>query len=277
MTSWLVAAMALGLIVAWLLSKLTYQRKFKDKEDTFSAVILERNNMIDKLEKSVRNKTVMFQKLSNDLKNSQESLAEKTSGLTTLQHRLDNTTSNENTSVALKEKNNLLRIEIQKLKEADIKRLEELKGFEEVLLFAEEKIEENEKSYRQIIKKLDDDIECLTLEAEERKKGQHLDKKTISDLEEALTLYEADSSAPEFIISKDQFVKIEEQLGTYQKEIESLKSENREFFLKLKKSSGAFEEEKILENKTVYALQKENDDSSMVKVFRETYKKITKS
>lgn len=277
MTSWLLVAMALGFIVAWLLSRTIYKKKQGDKENTFLAVILERNNMIDKLEKSFSKERMIFEKLSDDLKTSNEALAEKTSNLTTLQNRINNSNSNENISLALKEKNNSLLIQIQKLEQADIKRVKELEGFEEILLLAEEKVEDSEKSYKQIVKKLDDDIECLTLEAEKSKKGHRLNEKTISDLKEALRLYEADSSAPEFIISKDQFIKIEEQLGIYQKEIESLKSENHEFFLKLKKSSSELDEEKILENKTVYELQKENNDSSVVKVFRETYKKITKS
>ena len=266
MSSWLVASMALGFIVAWLLSRTIYKRKQDYVEDTFSAVILERNNMVEKLEKSFRNKRIMSEKLSKDLSHSEEALAEKTSLLTTLQNKLDNN-SNEDISLALKEKNSLLRIQIEKLEQADRKRVKELAEFESVLLLAEERIEEREKNYREVLNKLDNDIENLTLENKNHKSAISSYEKTIAELKESLKLYESDSSNPEFIISKDQFVKIEEQLETYQEEIKLLKNKNSEF--------AAIE--RTLEDKTVDELEKERDDSSMVKVFRETYRKITKS
>ena len=271
MTSWLVAAMALGFIVAWLLSRIIYKRKQGYEKDTFSAVILERNNMIEKLEKSFRNKRIMVEKLSEDLGKSEESLAEKTSLLTTLQNRLDNSSSNENSTLLLKEKNNLLFKKIQKLEQSDIKRIKELEDFGEIVLLAEEKVEENEKNYRQILKKLDNDIEYLTIQNEKHENNMKAYQKTIIELEESLKLYEADSSEAEFIISKDQFVQIEEQLSIYQKEIKSLKYTNKELLLKSQT------EDRVLEDKTIKELHKERDDSSMVKVFRETYKKITNS
>ena len=271
MTSWLVAAMALGFMVAWLLSRTIYKRKEDYEKDTFSAVILERNNMVEKLEKSFRNKRIMFEKLSEDLIKSEEALAEKTSLLTTLQNRLDRSSSNKSASLLLKEKNNLLFKQIQELEQSDQKRLKELEDFGDIVLLAEEKVEENEKSYRQIVKKLDNDIEHLTIENEKHKDDMKAYRKTIIDFEESLKLYESDSSESEFIISKDQFVQIEEQLSIYQKEIQSLKFRNKELLLKSEN------EERVLEDKTIKELYKERDDSSMVKVFRETYKKITNS
>ena len=262
MTSWLVAAMALGFIVAWLLSRVIYKRKQRYEEDVFSAVILERNNMIKKLEKSFRNKRIMIEKLSEELEKYEEALAEKTSLVTTLQNKLENRNSNENTTLLLKEKNNLLFKKIQKLEASEIKRVKELDDFGEIVLLAEEKIEENEKNYRKILKKLNNDIEYLTSQNKKHEKSIKAYKKTIIDLEASLKLYEADSSEIEFIISKDQFVQIEEQLLEYQKEIKFLKSQTKE---------------NILEDKTIKELHKKRDDSSMVKVFRESYKKITNS
>ena len=213
----------------------------------------------------------MFEKLSEDFKKSEESFAEKTSLLTTLQNRLDNSSSSKNNNLVLKEKNNLLFKQIQKLEESDIKRVKELEDFGEIVLLAEEKVEENEKNYRQILKKLDNDIEHLTIKNEKHENNIKVYEKTITDFEESLKLYEADSSEPEFIISKDQFVQIEEQLSIYQKEIKSLKYKNNDFLLKSQTESRG------LEGKIIKELHKERDDSSMVKVFRETYKKITKS
>ena len=275
MTSWLVAAMVLGFVVAWLLSRIIYKKRQDNKENAFSAVILERNNIIDKLEKSFRDKRKIFEEVSNDLKNSQEALAEKTSLLTTLQNRVDN--SNENTSLVLKEKNNLLAIKIQKLEEDDIKRVGELEGFEEILLLAEKKVEENEKSYQEVLKSLDEDIEHLTLENEKNKTNIKFYKKNIKAFEEDLKLYKSDSLDSEFIISKDQFLKIEEQLVIYQEEIKSLENVNSELLLKAAKSFTGLQEDSVLENKTFSELGKERDDGAMVKAFRETYKKITSS
>ena len=102
-------------------------------------------------------------------------------------------------------------------------------------------------------------------------------EKNIKAFEEELKLYEADSFAPEFIISKDQFLKIEEQLEIYQEEIKSLKNENSELLLKSQKSFNTQHfADRVLEDKEANQFKKENDEGSMVKVFRETYKKITK-
>jgi hypothetical protein len=278
MTSWLLVAMALGFIVAWLLSKIIYKSRQGYEEDSFSAVILERNNMITKLEKDFRNEKIMFEKLSGDLKNSEEALAEKTSYLTTLQNKLDNNNTNEHVSLELKEQNTLLLLKVQKLKQLDRARVEELEGFEEIVLLAESKVEENEKSYSQILKKLDEDINILTIENEKYKNTVETYEKNNEVLKSELKLYEADSAESEFIISKDQFVKIEQQLETYQDEIKSLKSKNSELLLKSKTNiNGLQPMHRTLEDKTVEKIEKEHDDSSMVKAFRETYKKITNS
>lgn len=278
MTSWLVAAMALGFIVSWLLSRIIYKKKEAYKVDSLSAVLLERNNMIEKLEKSFRNEKIMLGKVSADLIDAEKLLSEKTSLVTTLHHRLENSNLNKTDTLVLQEKNNLLATEIQKLKQLDRKRVDELRGFEEVLFLAEERMEENEKNYRQVVKQLDNDIEVLTVQNEKHKRNKKLYESTINDFKESLKLYKADTSEPEFIISKDQFVKIEEQLVIYQKEIENLKSENDKLLLKFKKSDKELRlEPDSLEDKMVEELNKENDDGSMVKAFRETYKKITKS
>ena len=199
MTFWLVAAMLLGFIVAWFLSRIIYKRKQNSIENMFDTVIVERNNTIDELEKNFRNKREIFEAVSNELENSKEALAEKTLHIKTLQNRLDNSSSNENINL-------------------------ELKGFEEVLVLAEDRIE-----------KLNEEMEYLTLENQKDKKSIKLYEKNIKTLEEELKLYKAEKLDAEFIISKDQFVKIEEQLKIYQKEIRYLKNANSELLVKLQR------------------------------------------
>ena len=211
MTFWLVAAMALGFFVAWLLSRTIHKRKEADSSKKFSALILEQKNSINKLEKNFHHNKVMLKKLSEELLESKKLLAEKTSLLTTLQNKLDNRSFDENNSLQAKEKAIILEKKIHALEKIDKRRKKELDDFGEIVLLAEEKIEENEKKHK-------NDIRAYL--------------KNIAELKESLKLYEAYSSEPEFIISRDQFVQIEKQLTNYQKEIESLKSINKKSLLK---------------------------------------------
>jgi len=236
MTSWLLASMFLGFIVAWFLSRIIYRRKQNSIEDMFDAAIVERNNTIDELEKKIRNEREALESVSNELENSKEALAEKTSHLTTLQNRLNSSNSNETINFELREKNTLLSIENKKLEEIDRKRMKELKSFEEVLLLAEDKIEESEKAYVKVVEKLNEEIAVLSSEKIKDKEHIKVAEKRIKSLEKELKLYRAESEDSEFIISRDQFFSVEEQLRKYQKEIDVLKKANSELLLKLKKS-----------------------------------------
>ena len=213
MTSWLVAAMVLGFIVAWLLSKEINKRKQKKEKNKFLTVINERNGVIEKLEQGFRKKETMLKELTEDFKKSQEELAVKTSGLTTLQNKFNHLENNQSESLAVKN-----------FQKTDAKRLKELSEFEEVLILAESKIDENEEKYRKKLKSLEETISNLTLANEKYKKY----KKTIASLEEELHLYRSNSSDVEFIISKDQFVRLENQLRVYQEEINALKNKEQE-------------------------------------------------
>ena len=231
-TSWIVAAMLLGFLVAWFLSRDIYRRKERRIEDMFDAVILERNNMIDNLEKDFRKEREVFERVSYELKDTKERLAEKTLLATTLQTRLDNSASYEKTIQHLKEENSLFSTENKKLKEVDRKRISELKNFEEILLLAEDKIEESEKSYFKIVENLNAKIDELSLKSIKYEEY----KKRIKKLEEELKLYKAESVDPEFIITRDQFIAVEDQLIKYQDKINSLQNVNQELLSKLKKS-----------------------------------------
>jgi len=236
MTSWLLASMFLGFIVAWFLSRIIYRRKQNSIEDMFDAAIVERNNTIDELEKKIRKERSIFETVSNELENSKEALAEKTSHLTTLKNRLNNSSSNENINFELREKNTQLFKENKKLEEIDRKRVKELKSFEEVLLLAEDKIEESEEAYVKVVEKLNEEIDRLSIENIKNIERIKLDEKRMKSLEEELKLYKAERVDSEFIISRDQFIALEEQLKKYQKEINTLQNVNVELLSKLKKS-----------------------------------------
>jgi len=81
-------------------------------------------------------------------------------------------------------------------------------------------------------------------------------------LEDKLAEYTSTKVDEELLISKDQFTQIENKLVEYQTKIDVLKKENEALGGKsLKRKNGI----------------SELDDLSIVKLFRDTYKKITKS
>ena len=236
MTSWLIASMLLGFIIAWFLSRIIYRRKQYRTEEMFDTLIVEQNNTIDELEKNFRHQRELFENLSNKLKDTEEALLQKTSLLTTLQNKIANSNSHESINLKLREKNRLLSLKNQKLRDIDRKRIMELKSFEEILLLAEDKIEESEKAYFKTVSKLNEEMDALSLENIESKERIALYEKDIKNLEEELKLYKSESKDPEFIISREQFTAVEVQLRKYQKEIDSLQNKNDELLLKLKKN-----------------------------------------
>jgi len=94
----------------------------------------------------------------------------------------------------------------------------------------------------------------------------HKLKALIKSQEEELKLYRGNAEEDEFIISKDQFTHIEKQLIAYQKEIKALKEENQRLMGKSKEEQGW----------TAKIATSELDDSTIVKLFHNTYQKITK-
>jgi len=236
MTLWLIASMLLGFIIAWFLSRIIYRRKEQQNKEIFDALIVERNNTIDELEKKIRYKKELFENLSSRLKDREEALLEKTSLLTTLQNKIANSSSNESINLRLREKNNLLSLKNQKLRDIDRKRVMELKSFEEVLLLAEDKIEESEKTYFKAVEKLNEEMEVLTSENRENREHIRFYKKHTISLEEELKLYKSGNKDSEFIISREQFIAVETQLQKYQNEINTLQNTNRDLLMKLNKS-----------------------------------------
>ena len=263
MVFWLLAANILGFLVGWFYSKAKQREKYLVEIDALNLIVQERNEMLEKLEKKFRNQKIMIDKLTSDYEKSEEVVAEKTGLLTQMKLNLDKANTSVHSSKALKEENLKLLNEIYSLKQKDQQRVKELAEFEKVLIKAEETIEENHTQ----IENLKDKIETLLLDNEEQQKTTELYRETIADFEEELKLYSANKDESEFVISKDQFTHIEEQLVEYQKEIESLKKMNSELI-----ANNNIETKKIVKNE-----DSEVDDGSVVKIFKDTYNKITKN
>lgn len=278
MIFWLLAAMVLGLVVAWLLAKVYYRRRENDQADNHAAFILERNNLIDKLKQKLDQQKLAYEKLSNELELTKTSLDSKNTQAKNLQNKLNSLNTSVGQTDSLKRQNNLLNLELERVKSLNQKVSNELAEFETVLVHAEDKLEESEKSYRQIIKSLDKEVEELTLLSQEQRQKLTQNQKYILSLEKDLQLYHASNSDPEFIITKDQFIKIEEQLKNYQEEITHLREEKNELMSKIPKNPKTQSTDlEPIEEKPQDEREKNRDDSSMVRVFRDTYKKITKS
>ena len=263
MAFWLLAAILLGFFIGWLYSKAKQREKYIIEIDALNSIIKERNQMLEKLEKKFRNQKIMIDKLTSNYEKSEEVVAEKTGELTQMKLNLDKLNSSLGTAKELKEENLKLFNEIKSLKNQEQQRIKELAEFEKVLIKAEETIELNNDK----IESLKDKIDLLILENEEQQKTTELYRETIADFEEELKLYSANKDESEFVISKDQFTHIEEQLVEYQKEIESLKKMNSELIV-----NNTIETKKKLRDEN-----SELDDGSVTKIFKETYNKITKN
>lgn len=255
MTFWLITAMALGFIVAWFLSKTIYIKQHLREKEALEKVVAERNRVLSKVEKEFQSEKEVSKKLLQNLKNSQKELMTNKTVVKKLERQLG---SEIGSSFYKKEK--------------------ELKEFEEILVLAEMRLADNEARYKVELKKLMDEVAGLKMERKSDKKSIKFYQETIDELKEDLVLYKADTSRPEFIITKEQFSKIEEQLGLYSTEVSLCKDENSKLKKKIKNRVQPFNANlEKLEPKKVNEMSIASDDGSVVKVFRETYKKITNS
>lgn len=263
MTFWLVTAMGLGFIMAWFLSKIVYQKRYLQEKESLEEIIAKQSGQLTRLRKEFKSEKEMSRNLVDKVKETEKNLLETTT-------LLENKNKEQSDSA--------LELEIKKLKSIALKKEEALESFDEVLLLAETREEENNHKHKIAIQKLQDEIKELKSIKRSNQKAIKHSNQTIEELKKDLLLYQADTSEAEFIMKKEQFVKIEEQLGIYAQEIEEYKKEN----VKLKKS--------LLESKrqiyanlnikapsTLTKIEGEVEDGSVVKVFRETYRKITNS
>jgi len=230
----LLAALALGFLLGWLFSKALRSEHYLHK-------LQQRDKNILELEEKCQAEKLLTEKSKDDNHVLKKILDEKNKLLDSLR---ENKSSNENHTMS----------ELENLYE---RRNQELQELETVVVKAEETIESRDEQLKEEEKRADNLFSKLESTLVEKEK-----------IEKELKLYTVGKEDDEFIISKDQFVHIEEQLAQYQKEIETLKKENESLH------SRKIETSKMLEDLIEKGSKAEGDDASIVKIFKETYKKI---
>jgi len=285
----LILALILGAIIGWLLSKIAQSKKHHLELDVLTDTLDDRNNQIEMLEKQFSEKETTLLQYNHENRELKEALVDKSNSLIDIESKFKSAEKSMNSNLKFKEENERLLNEVIQYKGEAASKTKELEELETVLVKAEQTIEDKSNLLSDSAKKLatfasgvvgglsvgsndkneeelKSKIEELSLTNEEKDNSIILYQNTISELENELKLYITNGQEDEFIISKDQFTHIEEQLVGYQKEIKELKEDNS----RLVQLSNT---KKI--NNT--SKSEEMDDISIVKLFRETYKKITKS
>jgi uncharacterized membrane-anchored protein YhcB (DUF1043 family) len=286
----LVAALLLGLVIGWLLSKIGQAKKHHLELDVLSNTLEERNSKLESLEKEFSEKETALLQFTHENRELKESLVEKSNQLLDAEKKLKNLERDLHSNLNYQEENKKLLQQVDHFKKEATSKAKELEELETVLVKAEKTIEDKSNLLSDSAKKLatfatgavggvalnsdDEDtkklkskVEELTLANREKDNSIDLYQKTISELEDELKLYMTNGEDDEFIVSKDQFTHIEEQLVKYQKEIQALKDEN----------SRLAQLSNTTTNASSHSKSEDMDDISIVKLFRETYKKITKS
>jgi len=286
----LIAALILGLIIGWLLSKIAQSKKHLLEIDVLGNTLEDRNNHIEMLEKQFSEKETMLLQYNHENRELKETLVHKSNNLIDMGNKLKIVEGSIDTNQNFKEENARLLEQVTQFRSEAQSKTKELEELETVLVKAEETIEDKSNLLSDSAKKLatfasgvvgglavssdssaseeklKSKIDELTLINDEKDNSIGLYQNTISELEGELKLYITNGEEDEFIISKDQFTHIEGQLVDYQKEIKELKEDNSRL-VQLSTNEKSNNNPK----------SDEMDDISIVKLFRETYKKITKS
>ena len=299
----LVVALILGFIIGWLLSKIYQSKKYLLENDMLASTLDDRNERIDMLEKQFMDKETKLLKFNHEnrelkelLEEKRALLDEKSHSFIKLEEQLNIAKNSVSENLSVKEDTQALLQRIDKLESEAKRRVKEIEELETVLIKAENTIEEKQNLFLDrdaqlatlklngsgmsgafsadgvignkstTLETLENKIEELNLVNEEKEKTMALYQETIGELEEELKLYNTHGEEDEFVISKDQFTHIEEQLVDYQKEIAILKEENSHLH-QVANSDGSNQKLKATDR----------DNISIVKLFKETYKKITKS
>jgi len=300
----LLVALLLGFLIGWLLSKIIQAKKHIVTLDKLNNDLAEKDDQLIKLNREYGDNKAMLltltdtnKELNTLLEDKSKAFDERSLELTQVQQALHIAQNTVNENITAKEHNQALVQQVNNLEKLYAKKNVELKELEEVVVKAEDKVEETYRlcsdkekqlknqyskdtegldKFKELkfssvvkengVKKLEAELEALSSKNNENKESIARYQKKISDLEEELKRNSIESEEDEFIISKDQFIHIENQLVQYQKEIDALKEENK---ILTSKSS----EIEILKIKGETS---ELDDTSIVKLFRDTYKKITK-
>jgi len=187
MTFWLVAAMLLGGIVGWFASAKS-RSKNEQSEDELEVTHFDKNQILEVLEKNLQNEKKRSQSFSDETQKLKKAILEKSNKVKELEYKLKSLSTNVSNQ-----------------------NMNDLGSFDEVIEKAEE-----------TIGMLNKKIEFLEEENQKKNKIIGLYHNKIEKLESELKLYKNGRENTEFIISKDQLTKIEEQLNNYQKEISLL-------------------------------------------------------
>ena len=271
MVTCLVIALLIGLVVGWLLAKVAQSKKHLVELDILDNTLNEKNADIEMLEKQFSEKETVILRYENENNELKELLAKKSNDLIKIEEKLITAEESLDSSLNIQKENKKLQLKITQLDHEVNAKTNELEEFETVLIKAEETIANKmatrtEAGSSATDEKLKNRIKKLTLSNDEKDSSIALYQKKILELENELKPYLSDEE-DDFIVTKDQFTHIEKQLIDYQDKIKELKEENNRL-VKLSSYS-----EKVSDNFT----PDEMDDVAIVKLFRETYKKITKS
>jgi len=237
MASCLAIALLLGFIFGWLLSKTLREKKYNKKIEYLNDELLEKKEALSKKEKIHLNAKEMAERVHIEKKDIQLELEKINQLLKVKEEEFILLEQTMKKSINLEEYSQKLAQKDMFIKELQYETNKELQGFERVLVKAEKIIEERDS--------------------------------TILELNKKVNFIDEDIKEEELLITKDQFIQIEGQLLEYQKEIKQLKEKN-EALVKTTKNN----------KKMLFSSNEENselDDSAIVKLFGDTYKKITKS
>ena len=245
MVTCLISAILLGFIFGWLLSKTVLKKKHLFEMNILNSAFKEAKLELEEYKKEhiykqlkMEKVTLRNEELATKLLDKSTLLESKDRELLNIKKELKMTKNTLNDNSDTKEHNHVLVNQIMSLEALVKKKSKESRGLEMVLLRADQIIEERNETLKELEEKLK--------KQENEEKGE---------------------KGEDLVISKDQFIQIENQLLLYQKEI-----------TKLKKANKILSEHKVervnMEGKEG---DKELDDLAIVKLFGNTYKKIIKS
>ena len=239
MTFCLIIALILGFFIGWMLSRTFLRKKQAVEIDELNRRLVEYRDEIEKqVEKEVNREKGLKE---NNLENRKNK-----SDLLTKNKLLD------------KKKQEVWKLQKElKFSENSLKENLNAKEYNQDLIEQIIALEEKEEGHQEEIKGL----ERVLIKAETMIEGRDT---LIARLQEEL---KEEKEIEELLITKDQFTQIEAQLIEYQREILLLKAINKN----LTKSDN---EKSLIEIKEISS---ELDDSAIVKLFGDTYKKIIKS
>jgi chromosome segregation ATPase len=235
----LLGALVLGFIIGWLLSKNLTTKKYLKKINKLTNNLLTSEDAVKKLKEINLNREEDLKTMMTKNKKNEAELERKTQSIWRIQRKLTASEQSLTENLNAKEYNQSLFQKNIELERLLEQKSKEMSGFEGVLIKAEEMIEERDKKI---------------IELEQEHKKEH-----------------SEEEFEELIMTKDQFSYIEVQLSEYQKEIAHLQDINKKLE---EKCAVKVSVEQELEKKEE---DSELDDSAIVKLFGDTYKKIIKS